>query len=305
MSDFFTIKDAQADLTIAAINAAILLAPYEADPALTLESPDDGGLEVPEEYLSVGHFEKKAGVTFTTDIDSKDIEAYGESDPIRTIISRRKTSFDFSMYQNGRANLELFWAADFSAVTPSDFGGVVLESPATPGNIFYRAIVLGLDNRNNRDIWPYWLLPKVQLSKVDNQQLNDDGVIEYHPTLTAFKDDTLLYSVAQGFAGPGWRDLVALAGFAPAPTALTATPSTATVTVASGATHTAQLVLAADNGINYTPDAKFVSLDPTKASVSADGVITGVAAGSTSVTATVKPAGGTPLTATVAVTVTA
>lgn len=303
MSDFYTIKDAQADLTIAAINAAILLAPYEADPALTLEDPEDGGLDVPDEYLSVGHFEKKAGVTFTTDIDSKDIEAYGESDPIRTIISRRKTSFDFSMYQNGKANLELFWAADFSGVVPSEFGGVVLEAPSTPGNIFYRAIVLGLDDRNNRDIYPYWLLPKVQLSKVDNQQLNDDGVIEYHPTLTAFKDDTLLYSVAQGFSGPGWRDLVALAGFASVPAALAVTPTSPALTVSAGAGHTAQLLVTGDNGINYTPDATFVATDPTKATVSASGLVTGVAVGSTTITTRVKPQGASALTHATTVTV--
>jgi hypothetical protein len=206
--DFATIKDAFADLTIAALNCAVLLAPYTVDPVLTLESATDGGLDVPAEYLSVGHFEKKAGVTLTNKIDSTDIEAYGEPEPIRTIISKRTTSFDFSMYQNQKNVLELFWAADFSGVTASDFGGIVLEAPPVPKNIYYRAIIVGLDDRNDREIWPYWLLPKVKLSDVDNQKLNDDGVIEYHPTLTAFKDGTTGYSVAQGFAGPGWRDLV-------------------------------------------------------------------------------------------------
>jgi hypothetical protein len=133
----------------------------------------------------------------------------------------------------------------------------------------------------------------VKLSKVDNQQLNDDGVLEYHPTLTAFKDDVLGYSVAQGFAGPGWRDMVHLTGFAPDLTALVVTPATPALTVAAGAGHTAQLLVMGDNGINYTPDATFTNSVPTKASVSTSGLITGLVAGSTTITAHVGTLTGT------------
>lgn len=269
------------------------MAPYSTDPALTLESPTDGGLDIPVEYVSLGHFEKKAGVTLTNEITSKDIEAYGEADPIRTIISKRKTSFDFSMYQNGRAQLELFWSTSFAGVVPSTFGGVVLEAPSTPKNIYYRAAIIGLDDRNNKEVWGYWLLPKVKLSKVDNQQLNDDGVLEYHPTLTAFKDDVLGYSVAQGFAGPGWRELVGLSGFASALTALTVTPATPALTVATGVGHTAQILVTGNNGINYTPDAVYTNSTPTKATVSSSGLITAVAAGTTTITSHVGTLTGT------------
>lgn len=304
MTDFYTLKDAHADLAIAALNCIVLLAPYSADAALTLESAIDGTLEVPADYVSVGHFEKKAGVTLTNDIDSTDIEAYGEPEPIRTIISKRTTSFDFSMYQNQRNVLELFWATDFSGVVPTDFGGVVLEAPKQPKNIFYRAIILGLDDRNDREVWAYWLLPKVKLDKIDNQTLNDDAVMEYHPTLKAFRDDEVGYSVAQGFAGPGWRDMVHTAGFVAAPTAVVATPATMALTVATGVGHTSQILVEGSNGVNYTPDATYtVTTGPSFATVSASGLVTGVAAGSAVVTVSYKPVGGAALTDTIAVTV--
>lgn len=211
-TDFASLKDAQADLAFAPLNLTVLLAPYSADPAETLEGTD-GNLDVPAEYVSVGHFQKKAGLSLSTDMQSQDIEAYGEADPIRTIISRRKTSFDFTMYQNQKNVLELIWTADFSDVTPTTHGGVVLKAPSTPKNRYYRAAVLGQDDRDGKEIWIYWLMPKVKLEKVDNQTLNDDNVLEYKPTLTAFKDDELGYSVAQGFAGPGWKEVLALTGF--------------------------------------------------------------------------------------------
>lgn len=297
--DFYTIKDAQADLAIAPLNLTVLLAPYSTTPALTLESPTDGSLTIPNGYKSVGHFEKKAGLTLGNEFDSKDIEAYGEPEPIRTIINKRTTTFDFSMFQNQKNVLELIWTQDFSDVQPSEFGGIVLEAPKVPKNIYYRAILVGLDDRNDEEVWVYWLLPKVKLDKIDNQTLNDDNVIEYKPTLKAFRDDVVGYSVAQGFAGPGWRSIVDKAGFAASLTSLSVTPATASLTVAAGASHTVQLLVEGDNGINYTPDAKFVSSAPAIASVSASGLVTGVAAGSATITAT-KGA----LTDTVAVTVT-
>lgn len=300
MVDFYTLKDAQADLAIAPLNLTVLLAPYSVAPALTLESPTDGSLAVPAGYKSVGHFEKKAGLTLGNEFDSKDIEAYGEPEPIRTIINKRTTTFEFSMFQNQRNVLELIWTQDFSHIQPSEFGGVVLEAPKVPKNIYYRAILVGLDDRNDREVWTYWLMPKVKLDKIDNQTLNDDNVIEYKPTMKAFRDDTVGYSVAQGFAGPGWRDLVATAGFGTALTAIDATPATASLTVASGASHTVQLLVEGDNGINYTPDVTFMSSAPAIASVSASGLVTGVAAGSATITAKK----GATLTDTVAVTVT-
>lgn len=299
MTSFASLKDAQADLAFAPLNLTVLLAPYSTSPAETLESPTDGSLDVPAEYLSVGHFEKAAGLTLGTDIQSQDIEAYGEADPIRTIISRRKTTIDFSMYQNQRNVLELIWTQDFSGVDPSAFGGVVLEAPSTPKNKYYRAILIGQDDRDGREIWIYWLLPKVKLESVDNQSFNDDNVLVYKPTLVAFKDDTLGYSVAQGFAGPGWRDVVHLSGFGDALTSISAASSTETVTAAAGASHTKQLVITGNNGINYTGDCVFTSATPAKATVSSTGLVTGVASGSSVITAT-KGA----LTATVTVTVT-
>lgn len=286
MPSFETYKDAVADLALAPLNATVLLAPYASSAATTLENATTGDLDIPSNYVSVGHFQKKAGISLSTDMQSQDIEAYGEGDPIRTIISRRKTSFDFSMYQNQKNVLELMWATDFTGTTVSSFGGVVLKAPSKPGNRLYRAVIVGQDDRDGDLIWVYWLLPKVRLEKVDNQTLNDDGVLEYKPTLVAFKDDALGYSVAQGFAGPGWRSLVAQAGFVAEATSITLNSSTASITAAAGATHTKQLVVTGSNGINLTANAYYSSTAPAKATVDQNGLITGVAAGSANITVT-------------------
>lgn len=68
---------------------------------------------------------------------------------------------------------------------------------------------------------------------------------------------------------------------------------------------TKQVVVEADNGLNYTPLCSFTSADPTKFTVSASGLITGVAAGSAALNVSYLPAGAAqPITATDTVTVT-
>jgi hypothetical protein len=186
---------------------------------------------------------------------------------------------------------------------------VVLEAPALPKNVYYRCILLGQDDVDDAPLYTYWLLPRVKLESVDNQELRDDGAITYSMTFQAFRDSTVGFSVAQGWCGPGWSHLVSRAGFVTAPTgSLTVTAAGAadlSVTAAPGADHTVQLVVTGNNGINYTSLCSYTSADPTKATVSSTGLVTGVATTGTTINVSYLPAGtATPLTGTATITVT-
>jgi uncharacterized protein YjdB len=61
---------------------------------------------------------------------------------------------------------------------------------------------------------------------------------------------------------------------------------TASITAAAGAGHTQQLTVTDSNGVDRTATATYNSTVPAKATVSATGLITGVSAGATNVTAT-------------------
>lgn len=306
MPDFETIRDAKNDLVLSNQHFAVLFDSSVNAAVTTLENPSDGSLLLPTTAETAGIIEKGAGVALTHDMSSKDIEGYGEADPVRTIISKRSVKFEADFLETNKTVLEKFWGTVFDSdnLTISAQGGVVLEAPTLPKNVFYRAYLVGLDDVNGNDLYSYYIMPRVKLTDVSNQDNKDDGAVSFKMTFQAFRDAGLGFSVAQGWCGPGWRSLVHKTGFVAAPTSLSVTSgATATVTAASGATHTKQLVITGSNGINYTPDCTFVSSAPSKATVSATGLVTGVAAGSATITATyngVSPA----LTATVSVTVT-
>lgn len=285
MADFKDIEDAKRELVLADLHLAILFAPVDGtEPITTLEDVTTGDLLIPAEYTSAGLIEKGAGVDITNDTESSDIEAYGQAEPVRQIINKRTTKFTAQFLETNREVLEKYWGTTFADVVPSAHGGIVIEAPALPKNVYYRCILLGQDDVNGDDLFPYWIMPRVKLSSVDNTSLKDDGAITYTLEFQAFTDDDVDFSVAQGWCGPGWRKLVDKSGFVAPTTAISMTPATASIAVAA----TQQLTVVGSNGVNRTPDAKFTSSDVTKATVNAAGLVTGVAAGTATVTATYK-----------------
>jgi hypothetical protein len=164
--------------------------------------------------------------------------------------------------------------------------------------------LLGQDEVNGEDLFPYWIMPRVKLVEVGDMDFKDDGEIQYRMTFQAFRDPEGRFSVLQGWCGPGWRLLVDKTGFVAVPTAIIVTPDPVAATVAAGANHTKQLVVTASNGVNHTPNATFVSASPLVATVSATGLVTGISVGSAVVTASYDPPTGAILTDTVTVNVT-
>jgi hypothetical protein len=287
MPDFETIRDAKNDLVLSNQHFAVLFDSILNPVPQTLESPSTGELVLPATAQSAGIIEKGAGVSLAQDMTNTDIEGYGEADPVRSIISKRMVTFEANFLETNRVVLEKYWGTSFGAdnFAQSAQGGTTLEAPTLPKNIFYRAYLIGLDDVNGQDLYSYYILPKVKLTNVANQENKDDGAVSYTMTFGAFRDAAAGFSLLQGWCGPGWRSLVHKTGFVAAPTAITAGAITG-LTATAGVNKTKQIVITGSNGINYTPDCSYVSADPTKATVSATGLITGIAAGSTTVTAT-------------------
>lgn len=302
MADFETIRDANNDLIRAHLHFAILFDSMDNDSVSTLEDAVTGDLDIPETAESAGVIEKKAGVSITHALDSTDIEGYGDAEPVRTIISKRTVSFDAEYLETNKVVLEKFWGVlfDETNLQVSATGGVTIEAPNLPQNVFYRAYLVATDDVNGEDLYAYYIMPKVKLTKVDNQDSKDDGAVSYKMTFQAFRDGDLGFSVLQGWCGPGWLRLVDKTGFVKAVTALTVTPLAPSIAAAGHV----QLVVTGDNGINYTPLCKFTSGTPGKLTVDASGETTGVAAGTSIVTAKYGT-GAEAISGTVTVTVTA
>lgn len=285
MADFETIRDAHNDLVRAHLHFAILFDNIDNDAVETLEDPTTGDLEVPVTAESAGVIEKGAGVSLTHDIDSTDIEGYGDAEPVRTIISKRVVKFQANFLETNKVVLEKFWGTVFddSNLTVSATGGVTLKAPTLPKNVFYRAYLVATDDVNGEDLFAYYIMPRVKLVDVDTQDSKDDGAVSYNLTFQAFRDNDLGFAVLQGWCGPGWLRLLDKTGFV----APVATIEASSTDVALAVGDESQILVTGSNGINYTPIAKYaVTTGPGFLSVAKDGSVTALGAGSATVTAT-------------------
>lgn len=302
--DFETIRSANNDLIRAHLHYAILFDSMQNVCPVTLEDPTTGDLTIPETAQSVGVIEKKAGVNLIHSMDNNEIEGYGDAEPVRTIISKRSVAFEAEYLETNLTVLQQFWGTYFTEaagnLTVSASGGVTLTTPNLPDNLFYRAYLVTEDDINGNEIYAYYILPQVKLTKVENQTSKDSDAVSYKMTFQAFRNTVLGFSVLQGWCGPGWVQLVDSAGFVSVPTDLTVTGASSG-SLAPAAND--QLVATGSNAVNYTPLVSWSSSMPATATVSSSGEVTAVAAGTATITATYLNSLGASITGTFSVTV--
>lgn len=214
MSGISTHQAGQSDLELAARDLAVLLCPYDSShPLLPTLEASDGALSIPDYYVSVGNFTKAKGVTLGHSPTINDVESHGKGGPTRQLPSKRAITIGFEPQETKLVNLALYWGTDWLTNVPtlSAHGGFAEAIPELPLNLKFRAILLGWDDFNGKDIFIYWIANKVNVSATDDTELVDSDVIRYPYTLNCQADDTNNSPLTVGFCGEGWEELQDLA----------------------------------------------------------------------------------------------
>jgi len=289
-----SIQNGQSDLELAGRELAVLMVPFVgSSPLLNLELSGTGGLD-PAKFtnlISVGNFTKKDGVKLSNNPTINDIKSAGKGSPTRQIASESAKGITFMPQELKAINVQNYWGIPASSfTTPSSTGGVTVGIPDLPANLLWRVVLLGYDDYNGEDVWLYWIANKASVGKRTDQSIVDSNVLEHGVDLTFLVDNAVNVPVVFGVCGQGWQTLNTLntSGWStpqPAVTAITVTPATAAITVASGGSHTAQLQVLDSNGFDRTDEATYTSGTPANATVSSLGKVTAVAAGTSVITA--------------------
>lgn len=291
-----TFQLGQSDLELAACDTRVLLEPRSGTAPLTsLEDLTSGGLDLAKigpasKFVTVGNHEKKAGVKLSGKPTVNDIKSAGKGSPTRKLVSEAPKGITYIPQETKLINLQNAWGFTPSALSaPSVKGGITIAIPNLPARTLWRAVLLANDTYNGKDIFLYWIANLAEVGEREDQNLVDSNVIEYPVTLNFDTDSAVGVPVIFGACGDGFRDLMAATdtgGFYPAVTGITVTPSSTSATVSAGVNHTKQLTVTDSNSLDRTATATYVSSDPTKATVTPTGLVTGVAVGSATVTAT-------------------
>lgn len=213
MSGISQYQAGQSDLELAARDLAVLLCPYDGShPLLPTLEASGGGLEIPDYYVSVGNFTKAGGVTLGHSPEITDVDSHGKGSPTRQMATKRVITLGFEPQETKLVTLSLYWGTDWLSEVPtlSPTGGFAEAIPELPLNLKFRAILLGWDDFNGKDIFIYWIANKVNVSATQDQELVDSNVIRYPVTLNCQADDETQSALTPGICGEGWEELQAL-----------------------------------------------------------------------------------------------
>lgn len=293
-SPISTFQNGQSDLEIAPSDITILLQPFYGTSPITDLEAAGGGIDAAKlaNTISVGNVTKRDGFKLTNNPTINNIMSTGKGTPTAIVASEAVKSINYVPQQFSKTNVQIYWGAVDSAFSDiSANGGSLYSVPELPANLYYRAVLLGaaIAGDGNPVIF-YWIANKAIPGKRSDMSLVDSNVMEHPAELVFLTDTEVGVPLIGGVCGSGWQTITANndTGFAPAVTGISFTATTTSVTVAAGAGHTKQLQVLDSNGNDVTDSATYVSSDPTKATVSSKGVVTAVAAGTTTVTATYK-----------------
>ncbi len=297
---FASHKDKDDSLVIIPRNLALLARPWVPGLAIPDKLTDENGLIAlkPLGFRSAGEISREKS-EIGGDSKTESVQGYGSMVARRVVKTEESMRLSFQSQELKKLNYEIFFGQDLSGVTVDENGEWRFYKSSADDLLYWTIILIGMDGSLAKPIFPYWVFPKMSATQAGSVSLGMSKELGFPVNLDAYEDSDFgpdgAYA-AIGQAGAGNLEIARQAGFGVPVTAITVTP--ATVSVAVGATST--LTVADQDAEALTSGLTFTSSDPTKATVSAGGVVTGVAAGTSTITATYED-----LTDTCVVTVTA
>ncbi|WP_407107862.1 Ig-like domain-containing protein [Rhodococcus aetherivorans] len=280
---FASLKEKDDSLLIVPRDIAVLACPWGQAPIPDKLTDATGLIALPPGWRSAGEISREK-TEVGGDSKTESISGYGSLVPRRVIKTEETARLSFQTQEMKKLNLELFHSQDLSNCFIDDNGEWRFYKSSASDIMYWSIILIGLDGSLARPILPYWIFPKMTVGSSGAVSLGMAKELGMPINLDAYEDSDFgpdgAY-VAIGQAGLGNLDIAAAAGFAPPVTAITLTPATASVAVAA----TTTLTVTDQDSNPITSGVAFTSSDPTKATVSAAGVVTGVAAGTSTITA--------------------
>ena len=166
------------------------------------------------DWDQLGWVSKSDGLTFSSDIESSDVESWGALEPTRSDITKDVTSAQFTCQETNKKVLEMYYNVDLSAVEGDAVTSEVAFNQSTePSTVYRRMLFLSKDGAGTKEIYIAKLMPRASVTAKADQSWNAEDALTYGMTVTAKVDSELGYAVRHYFAGPGWAAQLTKMGF--------------------------------------------------------------------------------------------
>jgi hypothetical protein len=260
----------QPDLELAAVTPRLLLAPITSTPLTTIEDTTNGGLDLTKvgygtsPYVTVGNFEKKAGLKIGNKPQANRIMSAGQGSPSRIIFSEAGRSITYVPQETNLTNLQNSWGFTLAALSaPSAKGGITIGVPSLPARTVWRGVAIAGDTYapTGNPIYLFWIFSRLEVSDRQDVQAVDSDVLTSGVTLEIQDDPAVSTPVIFGICGQGWVDATANTNsglVSKAHTVTLGTQSSGTFTLTWGGNTTSAI---AYNATSATVKSALVALD--------------------------------------------
>lgn len=275
MATVQSLQNLRNDLILRFSVGAAIFADYSAPaPADLFDATGTTLQPLPAGYQSAG-LTTTDGITTTRNVTMDEVMSWQSAEAQRSDVTADSLTFAAKFQEHNPTVLALQENQLLSAI-PALGQRVTIDRTEDMKQPLRRCVLLGYDTTN--DVVVARFLPKVKVSQPGNPQWQRAGVTEHDMTLNSYFDYTYGTSSRFFLGGAGWLALQ------PTPPVLTAAPSSITLSLAA-TPHTRQLTVTS-GATDVTSTATYLSSQPSVATVSAAGLVTAVAVGQSTVTAT-------------------
>lgn len=202
--DFYALKDKADELLFAAIDFALLLAPYGVK--IPDRLTDDSGkiLPLPDGWFTVGECEKKAAVELAPDMKVEGPEGYGSRGRRRDFITDETFTIDVTAQESRIQTVNAYY--DLAEGSYKKGVGFFAKKRRAARPREYSGILIGYDGEPDKEIYPYFIYPKLTIEQKGKQSWSETDAIKYPYTLAAKEDATYGSMFGFGIAGPGFTE---------------------------------------------------------------------------------------------------
>jgi len=166
-------------------------------------APTDTTTAPAAEWSTLGYLSED-GVTFGVSTDSESITPWQSRSPVRTIITGRELTVDFTMLEFNAQNVALYFSQD----APVETAGAFALDVRSDGSSKTHCILV--DVKDGDHVVRYFF-PRATLSEAGDIEVTQSGAIGLPVTMQALDDSGVLVKIIKGAAA------VAKAAPAPAP----------------------------------------------------------------------------------------
>lgn len=133
------------------------------------------------------------GVTFATSTDSESITPWQSKSPVRTIITGRELTAEFTMLEFSAQNAALYFQQEVPTETDGEFDMTVRSDSAA------KTYALLIDVKDADTVVRYFF-PRATLSEAGDMEVTSSGALGLPVTMTAMDDAGVLAHIMKGAA---------------------------------------------------------------------------------------------------------